>query len=380
MLRAGVRGDIPGAPFDKGDALSMYRASFLHILAEGDCPGRLAREFMGMLMSKHPDTNLDVQHPDTGASPLMEACQSGNLVIARELIRYGADVNLPDKKGQTPLMCCCGEPATFHVSLTQAGANPWQRDKLGRSAIVHELVNAPHPYSGLFAMLSRHPVIPEEQQLITLFAAMHAGWDCLGILAAAGLRLDMQARYHGRTLLHELARCSSPWILISLDSEQFLMNFFQPEVMDERGNTPFWKPAAMETFMPRKGFSGWERIRLPVTGLASMPGMCWRKRWPESNNKKEKSCAPLVFRIFRRNMGCRNRKKSPRMMTACMNWPGSSTHTPSRRATRKRPSPISWRPRKDIRWKTSPSAPSPIYGWRRASPWKNRNCSRISVL
>ena len=49
-------------------------------------------------------------------------------------------------------------------------------------------------------MLSRYPVIPEEQQLITLFAAMHAGWDCLGILAAAGLRLDMQARYHGRTL------------------------------------------------------------------------------------------------------------------------------------------------------------------------------------
>ena len=98
------------------------------------------------------------------------------------------------------------------------------------------------------------------------------------------------------------------------------------------------------------------------------------------NNKKEKSCAPLVFRIFRRNMGCGNRKKSPRMMTACMNWPGSFTHTPSRRATRKRPSPISWRPRKDIRWKTSPSAPSPIYGWRRASPWKNRNCSRISVL
>lgn len=237
---------------------------------------------MGMLMSKHPDTNLDVQHPDTGASPLMEACQSGNLVIARELIRYGADVNLPDKKGQTPLMCCCGEPATFHVSLTQAGANPWQRDKLGRSAIVHELVNAPHPYSGLFAMLSRHPVIPEEQQLITLFAAMHAGWDCLGILAAAGLRLDMQARYHGRTLLHELARCSSPWILISLDSEQFLMNFFQPEVMDERGNTPFLEACRYGNFYAaerllrlgadplacnRAGLNAWDVLAEALAGI-----------------------------------------------------------------------------------------------------------------
>lgn len=282
MLRAGVRGDILGAPFDKGDALSMYRASFLHILAEGDCPGRLAREFMGMLMSKHPDTNLDIQHPDTGASPLMEACQSGNLVIARELIRHGADVNLPDKNGQTPLMCCCGEPATFHASLTQAGANPWQRDKLGRSAIVHELVDAPHPYSGLFAMLSRYPVIPEEQQLITLFAAMHAGWDCLGILAAAGLRLDMQARYHGRTLLHELARCSSPWILISLDSEQFLMNFFQPEVMDERGNTPFLEACRYGNFYAaerllrlgadplacnRAGLNAWDVLAEALAGI-----------------------------------------------------------------------------------------------------------------
>lgn len=52
---------------------------------------------MELLMSKHPDTNLDIQRPDTGDSPLLEACQSGNLVMVRELIRHGADVNLPDK-------------------------------------------------------------------------------------------------------------------------------------------------------------------------------------------------------------------------------------------------------------------------------------------
>ena len=118
-------GDIPGAPFDKGDALSMYRASFLHILAEGDCPGRLAREFMGMLMSKHPDTNLDVQHPDTGASPLMEACQSGNLVIARELIRHGADVNLPDKKWAN----------SVNVLLRGTGHIPCLPDPSGRESL-----------------------------------------------------------------------------------------------------------------------------------------------------------------------------------------------------------------------------------------------------
>lgn len=89
MLRAGVRGDIPGAPFDKDNASFWEKDSFLHILARRDCSGRLIREFMELLMSKHPDTNLDIQRPDTGDSPLLKACQSGNLVMVRELIRHG---------------------------------------------------------------------------------------------------------------------------------------------------------------------------------------------------------------------------------------------------------------------------------------------------
>lgn len=287
MLRAGVRGDIPGAPFDKDNALFWEKDSFLHILARRDCSGRLIREFMELLMSKHPDTNLDIQRPDTGDSPLLEACQSGNLVMVRELIRHGADVNLPDKNGQTPLMCCCGEPATFHAALIQAGANPWQCDKLGRSAIVHELVDSPHPCSGLSAMLSRDSFIPDEQQLITLFAAMHSGWDCLGILAAADLRLDMQARYHGRTLLHELARCSTPWTLLPLYSEQFLMNFFQPDVTDGRGNTPFLEACrygnfyAAERFLRqgadplarnRAGLNAWDVLAEALAGIKQQKG------------------------------------------------------------------------------------------------------------
>lgn len=380
MLRAGVRGDIPGAPFDKDNASFWEKDSFLHILARRDCSGRLIREFMELLMSKHPDTNLDIQRPDTGDSPLLKACQSGNLVMVRELIRHGADVNLPDKNGQTPLMCCCGEPATFHASLIQAGANPWQCDKLGRSAIVHELVDSPHPCSGLSAMLSRNSFIPDEQQLITLFAAMHSGWDCLGILAAADLRLDMQARYHGRTLLHELARCSAPWTLLPFYSEQFLMNFFQPDVTDGRGNTPFLEACRYGNFYAaerllrqgadplahnRAGLNAWDVLAEALAGIKQQKG-----------NKPETS----HFSVHPREYELQEPEEAPRMMVICMSWSSSSMRTPSRRATRKKPSPISWRPQKDIRWKVSPSAPSPIYGWRRASPRKSRNCSRTSVL
>ncbi len=73
-----------------------------------------------------------------------------------------------------------------------------------------------------------------------------------------------------------------PWILISLDSEQFLMNFFQPEVMDERGNTPFLEACRYGNFYAaerllrlgadplacnRAGLNAWDVLAEALAGI-----------------------------------------------------------------------------------------------------------------
>lgn len=158
------------------------------------------------------------------------------------------------------------------------------------------------------------------------------------------------------------------------------MNFFQPDVTDGRGNTPFLEACRYGNFYAaerllrqgadplahnRAGLNAWDVLAEALAGIKQQKG-----------NKPETS----HFSVHPREYELQEPEEAPRMMVICMSWSGSSMRTPSRRATRKKPSPISWRPQKDIRWKVSPSAPSPIYGWRRASPRKSRNCSRTSVL
>lgn len=166
----------------------------------------------------------------------------------------------------------------------------------------------------------------------------------------------------------------------TLYSEQFLMNFFQPDVTDGRGNTPFLEACRYGNFYAaerllrqgadplahnRAGLNAWDVLAEALAGVKQQKG-----------NKPETS----HFSVHPREYELQEPEEAPaddgdlyelvRLLHA---------HSIPARHPEK-PSPISWRPQKDIRWKVSPSAPSPIYGWRRASPWKSRNCSRTSVL
>lgn len=61
----------------------------------------------------------------TGQTPIVIASKTGNSAIARLLIDYGADVNMPDGLGHTPLEWACMEGhAKIARLLLENGADP----------------------------------------------------------------------------------------------------------------------------------------------------------------------------------------------------------------------------------------------------------------
>lgn len=66
--------------------------------------GALSTHSRSMLLQEHLDPPLD--DGEEGFSLLHLACQTADLGMAELLLQYGANVNAPDPKGQTPLHHC----------------------------------------------------------------------------------------------------------------------------------------------------------------------------------------------------------------------------------------------------------------------------------
>ncbi len=67
---------------------------------------------------------------------LLNAAQNGDLVSVRALVKAGADVNVADGGGTTPLMSAAAAGRTGVVAiLADAGADLDLRDRLGRTAL-----------------------------------------------------------------------------------------------------------------------------------------------------------------------------------------------------------------------------------------------------
>jgi Ankyrin repeats (3 copies) len=80
---------------------------------------------------------LIVSHIDTKPSrALQSAAENGDLRAVRALVGAGADVNLADGAGTTPLMAAAAMGRTDVVAvLADAGADVDLRDRLGRTAL-----------------------------------------------------------------------------------------------------------------------------------------------------------------------------------------------------------------------------------------------------
>jgi hypothetical protein len=79
--------------------------------------------------------NLNVRDEE-GYTPLVWAAQHGNTRVADYLIAHGANLNPLDKGGYTPLMWACQEGHFSTVALLlEKGANPWVRNWRGQTAM-----------------------------------------------------------------------------------------------------------------------------------------------------------------------------------------------------------------------------------------------------
>ncbi|KAE8391284.1 ankyrin repeat-containing domain protein [Aspergillus alliaceus] len=144
-------------------------------------------------------------------TPLVIACQVGNLEAARMLIMRGASVDLPDLLGRTPLMWAV-KHREHHTSsalaelLLDAGCNADVKDRFGHPAIGIAMQGSfPNGYSPCLRRLVKQTDVralnkpaddPFRQNPLHWFACTASRSDpgtreILGLLLSAGARLDM---------------------------------------------------------------------------------------------------------------------------------------------------------------------------------------------
>jgi ankyrin repeat protein len=99
----------------------------------------------------------------TEKAPLRVACGRGDISIAKDLLRAGADVNSRSYYADTPLMAAAYQGKPEMVAwLLHHGADPTLRNALGRTALTEARRRAPsHPreraeYARVIAMLATH--------------------------------------------------------------------------------------------------------------------------------------------------------------------------------------------------------------------------------
>jgi hypothetical protein len=93
-----------------------------------------AGDFYLVKMLAESGANLNVKDEE-GYTPLMWAAQHGNTRVAAYLIEHGANLNPMDRGGYTPLMWAAQEGHFSTVALLlERGANPFVRGPHGRTA------------------------------------------------------------------------------------------------------------------------------------------------------------------------------------------------------------------------------------------------------
>ncbi|XP_028765225.1 ADP-ribosylation factor GTPase-activating protein AGD3-like [Neltuma alba] len=104
---------------------------------------------------KKPENQLVEDRQDCSSSSVLhQACLTADSSMVELLLQYGADINAPDSRGQTPLHCCIinGKSAAAKL-LAVRGANPHAADKEGNTPI--ELASRSESIGGdVFSLLA----------------------------------------------------------------------------------------------------------------------------------------------------------------------------------------------------------------------------------
>ena len=87
--------------------------------------------------------DIDGQHDRDGSTALIHSAEKGHVEIMDLLLKAGADPNLPDFKGQTPLMHSAGrgKKTAIEKLLSVEGIEMNAGDKYGRTAFTHAAKN-----------------------------------------------------------------------------------------------------------------------------------------------------------------------------------------------------------------------------------------------
>lgn len=114
--------------------------TILHTLIKQRMPMR----FIDFVLMKKPDVNL---RDSDGNTPLMLALQKGDTVLVEKLIAAGADVNVANEKGATPLnyaLLSIKDPALLEKVITRK-INVNQQDKNGNTPLMFVLKTSREP-------------------------------------------------------------------------------------------------------------------------------------------------------------------------------------------------------------------------------------------
>ncbi|WP_081961115.1 ankyrin repeat domain-containing protein [Aquabacterium sp. NJ1] len=211
-----VRRESPWSRRSEG-ALSASERTLLKMLDE-----QRWREALAWLKQNQPDLN---RHDETGRTPLTMAVQADQLVLAREMIKRGADVDRAGASGMTPLgaaalagqetmvrdllrngadidkanamgqtplhlACVSGRPRTVAM-LLDAGANWRLTNRQGRHAVAEAAYAGHVPVLKLFQMRGVDLATPDLHGLNAVHAAtMGEQRETLAWLRAQGVPVN----------------------------------------------------------------------------------------------------------------------------------------------------------------------------------------------
>lgn len=149
------------------------------------------------------------------------------------LVKKGADINIPDGNGDTPLITAAKYNRQIMNNLIELGANVNKENSCGKTAIEYALCAQTNLLETLKVLVDNCANISHaESWLYTLFVENHL--DCINYLLDAGINTDFI--YQGKTLLMRLFS-NEIFALTDKDTIEKLIRLSDLTIEDEHGHT-----------------------------------------------------------------------------------------------------------------------------------------------
>eukprot|EP00045_Choanoeca_perplexa_P012855 m.142486 g.142486 ORF g.142486 m.142486 type:complete len:789 (+) comp16159_c0_seq1:214-2580(+) len=159
------------------------RGLLLHDWAERATGSQASKACLEVLLQK--GASIDFRQSDSLATPLLTACMNNNAATTKLLLAHGADVNVRDYLGRTPLaLACCLDASAVIPVLLQAASHLITIPSDNGYLPVHWAVMA-CSWDTIRRMLEADPDALGRQ-------TEHEGWGCLHFTAREGSVLTLR--------------------------------------------------------------------------------------------------------------------------------------------------------------------------------------------